>query len=75
MAVRPVVPLRELARQGPAPSARVAWDGSRRRTDWAAIGRMRNLIEHHYDKVEDRLVFGALAHRIPDLLHRLGVDV
>lgn len=43
--------------------------------DWAAIGRMRNLIAHRYDKVDDRLVFSALAHRIPDLLGRLGVDV
>lgn len=43
--------------------------------DWVAIGRMRNLIAHHYDKVDDRLVFTALAHRIPDLLGRLGLDV
>lgn len=43
--------------------------------DWAAVSRMRNLIAHHYDKVDDRLVFTALAHRIPDLLDRLGVDV
>ena len=43
--------------------------------DWVAIGRMRNLIAHHYDKVDDRLVFTALAHRIPNLLGRLGLDV
>jgi uncharacterized protein with HEPN domain len=43
--------------------------------DWVAIGRMRNLIAHHYDKVDDRLVFAALAKRIPDLLARLGRDV
>lgn len=42
--------------------------------DWVAIGRMRNLIAHHYDKVDDRLVFTALAHRIPNLLGRLGLD-
>lgn len=43
--------------------------------DWVAIGRMRNLIAHHYDKVDDRLAFTALAHRIPNLLGRLGPDV
>ena len=42
--------------------------------DWVGIGRMRNLIAHHYDKVEDELVFRALACRIPELLHRLGVS-
>lgn len=42
--------------------------------DWVGIGRMRNLIAHHYDKVEDELVFRALASRIPELLHRLGVS-
>lgn len=42
--------------------------------DWVAIGRMRNLVAHHYDKVDDRLVFTALAHRIPDLLGRLELD-
>lgn len=42
--------------------------------DWVAIGRMRNFIAHHYDKVDDRLVFTALAYRIPNLLGRLGLD-
>ncbi len=42
--------------------------------DWVAIARMRNLIAHHYDKVDDRLVFTTLAHRIPDLLARLGPE-
>lgn len=42
--------------------------------DWVAIGRMRNLIAHHYDRMDDRLVFAALAHRIPELLVRLGLD-
>lgn len=40
--------------------------------DWVAIGRMRNLIAHHYDKVDDRLVFAALARRIPDLMRRIS---
>jgi hypothetical protein len=39
--------------------------------DWVGIGRMRNLIAHHYDRVDDRLVFVALATRIPDLVARL----
>ncbi|CCG02045.1 DUF86 domain-containing protein [Blastococcus saxobsidens] len=43
--------------------------------DWVAISRMRNLIAHHYDRVDDRLVFTALANRIPDLLDRLGIDL
>lgn len=42
--------------------------------DWVGIGRMRNLIAHHYDRVDDELVFRALASRIPELLHRLGVS-
>ena len=42
--------------------------------EWVAISRMRNLIAHHYDKVDDRLVFTALAHRVPDLLRRLGLE-
>lgn len=48
--------------------------GARDDVDWAAIGRMRNLVAHHYDKVDDRLVFAALAHRIPDLLDRLDME-
>lgn len=41
--------------------------------DWVGIARMRNLIAHHYDKVDDRLVFSALAARIPDLMNELGI--
>ncbi len=32
---------------------------------------MRNLIAHHYDKVNDRLVFTTLATRIPELARDL----
>lgn len=42
--------------------------------DWVAIGRMRNLIAHHYDRVDDRLVFTALASRIPKLMRDLGLE-
>lgn len=41
-------------------------------TDWIAIGRMRNLIAHHDDRVDDRLVFQTLAGRIPALMEDLG---
>ncbi|WP_206065054.1 helix-turn-helix domain-containing protein [Nocardioides sp. JQ2195] len=41
--------------------------------DWVALARMRNLIAHHYDKVDDRLVFAALERRIPALLGVLGL--
>lgn len=47
--------------------------------DWVGIGRMRNLLAHsndtahHYDKVDDELVFRALASRIPALLATLGI--
>ncbi|MEE2058379.1 HepT-like ribonuclease domain-containing protein [Rhodococcus artemisiae] len=41
--------------------------------EWVAIGRMRNLIAHHYDKVNDRLVYTTLATRIPDLVDKLGL--
>jgi len=40
--------------------------------DWVALARMRNLIAHHYDKVDDRLVFSALERRIPALLAAVG---
>lgn len=39
--------------------------------DWVALARMRNLIAHHYDKVQDQLVFTALERRIPALLEEL----
>jgi uncharacterized protein with HEPN domain len=42
--------------------------------DWVAIARMRNLIAHHYDKVDDRLVFTTLASRIPGLMRQLGLQ-
>lgn len=43
--------------------------------EWTAIARMRNLIAHHYDKVDDRLVFAALATRIPELIAKLGLSL
>lgn len=39
--------------------------------DWAGINRMRNLVAHHYDRVNDDLLWRALTVRIPDLLTRL----
>jgi len=40
--------------------------------DWVGINRMRNLVAHHYDKVNDDLLWGALTGRIPKLLEDLG---
>jgi uncharacterized protein with HEPN domain len=39
--------------------------------DWAGISRMRNLVAHHYDKVNDDLFWQALIVRIPNLVHEL----
>ena len=39
--------------------------------DWTGINRMRNLVAHHYDKVNDDLLWQALTTRIPDLVTRL----
>lgn len=39
--------------------------------DWAGISRMRNLVAHHDDKVNDDLLWQALTVRIPHLVHEL----
>lgn len=41
--------------------------------DWSGINRMRNLVAHHYDKVNDDLLWQALTTRIPGLLARLNL--
>lgn len=41
--------------------------------DWVGIARMRNLVAHHYDKVNDDLLWAALAVRIPNLMTELGL--
>lgn len=41
--------------------------------DWVGINRMRNLVAHHYDKVNDDLLWRALAVRIPNLVRELGL--
>lgn len=40
--------------------------------DWSGISRMRNLVAHHYDKVNDDLLWKALKDRIPDLIRDLS---
>lgn len=40
--------------------------------DWSNITRMRNLVAHHYDKVNDDLMFVTLRRDIPALIKRLG---
>lgn len=42
--------------------------------DWPGINRMRNLVAHHYDKVNDNLLWQALTTRVPDLLARLNTS-
>ena len=41
--------------------------------DWLGITRMRNLVAHHCDKVNDDLLWQALVVRIPSLVETLGV--
>lgn len=40
--------------------------------DWTAISRMRNLVAHHDDKVNDDLMWEALAVRVPAMISALG---
>jgi uncharacterized protein with HEPN domain len=42
--------------------------------DWTGINRMRNLVAHHYDKVNDDLLWTALSVRIPRLVKDLGIQ-
>ena len=39
--------------------------------DWTGINRMRNLVAHHYDKVNDDLMWQALSVRVPALVQQL----
>jgi len=41
--------------------------------DWSNITRMRNLVAHQYDKVNDDLMFVTLSRDIPALVERLGL--
>lgn len=40
---------------------------------WVAISRMRNLVAHHDDKVNDDVVWTARAVRVPGMLDALGL--
>lgn len=42
--------------------------------EWASINRMRNLVAHQYDKVNDDLMFVTLRRDIPTLITRLGLS-
>ena len=42
--------------------------------EWVKIQRMRNMVAHHYDRVQDDFVRETLRTRIPELLRDLGVD-
>jgi uncharacterized protein with HEPN domain len=41
--------------------------------DWPGINRMRNLVAHHYDKVNDDLLWQALTVRVPNLVRELDL--
>lgn len=51
-----------------------SFEDARADVEWAQIGRMRSLIAHHDDNVNDRLVFSALAERVPRLAAALELD-
>ena len=40
--------------------------------DWTGLNRMRNLVAHHYDKVNDDLIWQALSVRLAELVAALG---
>jgi len=42
--------------------------------EWVKIQRMRNMVAHHYDRVQDDFVWETLRARIPGLLRDLAVD-
>jgi uncharacterized protein with HEPN domain len=39
--------------------------------EWVKIVRMRNLVAHHCDHVDDDLLWAALSRRVPALIKRL----
>jgi len=41
--------------------------------EWVAIQRMRNLVAHHYDRVQDEFVLQTLRVRVPELIGTLGL--
>ena len=41
--------------------------------EWVKIQRMRNMVAHHYDRMQDDFVWETLRARIPGLLGDLGV--
>lgn len=41
--------------------------------DWSGLRRMRNLVAHHYDKVDSGAMWAALTRRIPDLISELDL--
>jgi len=43
--------------------------------EWSNINRLRNLVAHQYDKVNDDLMFATLRRDIPALIERLGLSV
>lgn len=52
-----------------------AYKDTKPEIEWVSIGRMRNLIAHHYDHINDELTWAALENRIPKLAASLGLTV
>lgn len=42
--------------------------------EWTSIQRMRNLVAHHYDRVQDEFVLQTLRTRVPELIETLGLQ-
>jgi uncharacterized protein with HEPN domain len=40
---------------------------------WRAVTGIRNLVAHHYDKVDLQVVWRSIVHRVPELIHALGL--
>lgn len=40
---------------------------------WVAIARMRNLVAHHDDKVNDDVMWTALERRVPEMVRMLAL--
>ena len=40
---------------------------------WRAVTAMRNLVAHHYDKVDGEVVWESISRRVPELIDALGL--
>lgn len=49
------------------------YKGTHPQVQWVAISRLRNLVAHHYDKVNDDLIWVSLERDVPQLIQDLGL--